>query len=392
MAVTPNIGKLIDTELLKVFKTQYDTKVSTQLDEKEAVGTAAGLVGTLSDLKTSAKSNAVAAINEVKTSADGAKTAADNAQTAADAAQAAADKAQQTADSVSANGIGDKTTLKTTEKTTIVGAINEVVDTVKDNATAAAVTVDFDDTSRVYKISQGGTLLGTMNIGKDLVVTSGEVKEVPEKGTCIVLTLTSGDVIEIPAASLIEIYTAKANAAEVQIAIDATTREVSASLVTGGIAKTKLATAVQTSLGLADSALQADSIASGKGNGTIAVKGTDVAVTGLQDAAYEKKADILSAAATAAGTAIETAVDNFDTNTVQPIKNTADAAKATADKLDGAASVAGSVKAQIAASETSVKAAVKVDTDALAGRAKALEDWKATVGLATEADILAMFA
>lgn len=392
MAVTPNIGKLIDTELLKVFKTQYDTKVNAKLDEKEDVGTAAGLVGTLNDLKTNAKSNAVAAINEVKTSADGAKTAADAAQAAADAAQAAADRAQQTADSVSANGIGDKTALKTTEKTTIVGAINEVVDTVKDNATAAAVTVDFDDTSRVYKISQGGTLLGTMNIGKDLVVTSGEVKEVADKGTCIVLTLTSGDVIEIPAASLIEIYTAKANAAEVQIAIDSITREVSASLVTGGIAKTKLATAVQTSLGLADSALQADSIASGKANGTIAVKGTDVAVTGLQDAAYEKKADILSAAATAADTAIETAVNNFNTNTVQPIKSTADAAKATADKLDGSASVAGSVRAQIAASETSVKAAVKVDTDALAGRAKSLEDWKATVGLATEADILAMFA
>ena len=98
-------------------------------------------------------------------------------------------------------------------------------------------------------------------------------------------------------------------------------------------------------------------IKEGTGVGTIAVDGADVTVHGVAD-----------------------------------IKATADAAKTTVDKLDGTAEVEGSVKAQIAASETAVKAAVKVDTDALGERAKALEDWKATVGLATEADILAMFA
>lgn len=392
MAVTPNIGKLIDTELLKVFKTQQDTAFDAKLDEKENVGTAAKLVGTLASLTTTAKGNAVAAINEVKTKADNANTAAANAKSAADKAQAAAEAAQKTADNISSAGIGDKTTLKTTEKTTIVGAINEVVETVATNKTAAAVTVDFDDSSRVYKISQGGTLLGTMNIGKDLVVSSGEVKEVTGKGTCIVLTLTSGDVIEIPAASLIDIYTAQASATEVQVAIDATKKVISASLVNGGIAKTKLATAVQTSLGKADSALQAANIASGKTNGTIAVKGTDVAVTGLKDAAYATKASILSDAATAAETAIDTKISTFNTNTVTPIKTTADAAKATADKLDGAATVAGSVKKQIADAKTSIKADVKKDTDALGTRVTALETWKGTVGLATEADILAMFA
>ena len=392
MAVTPNIGKLIDTELLKVFKAQQDTAFDAKLDEKENVGTAAKLVGTLTSLTTTAKGNAVAAINEVKTKADSANTAAANAKSAADKAQAAAEAAQKTADNISSAGIGDKTTLKTTEKTTIVGAINEVVETVATNKTAAAVTVDFDDSSRVYKISQGGTLLGTMNIGKDLVVSSGEVKEVTGKGTCIVLTLTSGDVIEIPAASLIDIYTAQASATEVQVAIDATKKVISASLVNGGIAKAKLATAVQTSLGKADSALQAANIASGKTNGTIAVKGTDVAVTGLKDAAYATKASILSEAATAAGTSVDTKISDFNTNTVAPIKATADAAKATADKLDGAATVAGSVKKQIADAKTSVKADVKKDTDALGTRVTALETWKGTVGLATEADILAMFA
>lgn len=55
----------------------------------------------------------------------------------------------------------------------------------------------------------------------------------------------------------------------------------------GGIPKTDLASAVQTSLGKADSAIQAhQTIASGSTNGTISVAGSDVAVKGLGSAAY----------------------------------------------------------------------------------------------------------
>lgn len=382
MAVTPNIGKLVDTELLKVFKQKQDEAFDAKLAEKEALGTAAKLVGDLSTLTTDKKDSVADAINEVDANADAAKAAADGAKTAADDAQKAADEAKKVADANKATldqltgetgidkkiqdavdgvnaTIGKTADLTTTEKGTIVGAINEVKAATATLNTASKVTLSADDDARVYKIYQGGSetanLVGTINIGKDLVVQSGEVKEVTEKGTCIVLTLTSGDVIEIPAASLIDIYTAEEKATEVQVAIDAASKKIGASLVDGGVAKAKLAADVQTSLGKADSAVQ--SVAEGATDGTVAVDGTDVAVHGFA-----------------------------------AVKTAADAAKATADKLDGTADVAGSVKAQIAASETATKAAVKVDTDALAGRATALEEWKATVGLASEKDIEDLFA
>lgn len=385
MAVTTNIGKLIDSELLKVFKEQQELKFNTKLDEKETLGTAAGLVGALDTLTTDKKATVVEALNEVDANADAAKAAADKAQTAADKAQKAADANKATLDQLTGTEgidkkisdavdginatIGKTTDLKTTEKGTVVGAINEVKAATETLNTASKVTVTADDVARVYKIYQGGSeddnLVGTINIGKDLVVKSGEVKDVAEKGTCLVLTLTSDDVVEIPVSTLIDIYTAAGAAKEVQVAIDPTTKVVSATLVDAGVTtakiadlavtKGKLEKAVQDSLGKADSAVQ--TVAEGATDGTVAVDGTDVAVHGFA-----------------------------------AVKTAADAAKATADKLDGEASVEGSVKAQIAASETAVKAAVKTDTDALAGRAKALEDWKATVGLATEAEILVMFA
>lgn len=385
MAVTTNIGKLIDSELLKVFKEQQEQKFNAKLDEKEALGTAAGLVGALDTLTTDKKATVVEALNEVDANADAAKAAADKAQTAADKAQKAADANKATLDQLTGTEgidkkisdavdginatIGKTTDLKTTEKGTVVGAINEVKAATETLNTASKVTVSADDVARVYKIYQGGSeddnLVGTINIGKDLVVKSGEVKDVAEKGTCLVLTLTSDDVVEIPVSTLIDIYTAAGAAKEVQVAIDPTTKVVSATLVDGGVStakiadlavtKGKLEKAVQDSLGKADSAVQ--TVAEGATDGTVAVDGTDVAVHGFA-----------------------------------AVKTAADAAKATADKLDGEASVEGSVKAQIAASEKAVKAAVKTDTDALAGRAKALEDWKATVGLATEAEILTMFA
>ena len=412
-----NMSKLVDLALLGKFKEKQDALFQGKLDEKEALGTAAKLVGDLTALTTTANGTAVAAINEVvssvatlkKTHTDdkaaleasikavddkvGALTglstdvkttviaSINEVDANADAAKAAADAAQKTANknaediaAITGTGagsidkkiedavktvtdsIGDKINLTTDEKGTIVGAINEVDANVDALKTSSAVTVDFDDTSRIYKISQGGTLLGTMNIGKDLVVSSGEVKEVDEKGTCLVLTLTSGDVVEIPVASLIDIYTAAAGAKEVQVAIDASTREVSATLVDGGIAtakiadlavtKGKLATVVQGSLDKADSAVQKADVTTGSAVGTISVQKADVAVNGFADL------------------------------------------KAAVDTLKGDTSVEGSVAKSIADAKTEIKAT----TDALAARAKALEDWKASVGIATDDDLEGLFA
>ena len=86
--------------------------------------------------------------------------------------------------------------------------------------------------------------------------------------------------------------------------IDSATREVSATIVAGGVGSTELAdgavitakigdaqvtkaklgTDVQASIDKADSAIQ--SVATGKTDGTVAVDGTDVLVAGLKSAAY----------------------------------------------------------------------------------------------------------
>lgn len=55
----------------------------------------------------------------------------------------------------------------------------------------------------------------------------------------------------------------------------------------GNVTKAKLATAVQSSLDKVDTALQKANIVSGTANGTIAVDGTDVAVKGINSAAYK---------------------------------------------------------------------------------------------------------
>ena len=77
----------------------------------------------------------------------------------------------------------------------------------------------------------------------------------------------------------------------------------------GAVAKSELAAGVQTSLGLADSALQKADITSGAANGTISVEGTDVAVKGLGSAAYVATTafDTAGSAATAKSEAIAAA-------------------------------------------------------------------------------------
>jgi hypothetical protein len=63
------------------------------------------------------------------------------------------------------------------------------------------------------------------------------------------------DPIYIAVKDLVDVYTAQQNATEVQLTIG-NNNEISAAIVDGSIAKSKLASAVQTSLGKADTALQ----------------------------------------------------------------------------------------------------------------------------------------
>lgn len=89
------------------------TEVETAQAAAEAAQSTANTnktnIGTLSSLNTSAKTSLVAAINEVKTTADAAKTAAATADSKATSAASAAKAAQDDVDALSA-AIGDTTT------------------------------------------------------------------------------------------------------------------------------------------------------------------------------------------------------------------------------------------------------------------------------------------
>jgi hypothetical protein len=208
--------------------------------------------------------------------------------------------------------VGNLEGLNTTAKGDLVNAINEVRAAVTAGGTAAAITIDTTTTTtgalKSYTIKQGQNTIGTIDIPKDMVVQSGEVVTNPSgqaAGTYIKLVLANvTEPLFINVGTLIDIYRAKASATQVQVAIDSSTREISATIVAGSIGTTeladgavttakiaegnvtlaKLSTGVQTSLGKADTAVQKVEV--GATNGTIKVDGKEVAVAGLKSAAF----------------------------------------------------------------------------------------------------------
>lgn len=118
-----------------------------------------------------------------------------------------------------------------------------------------------------------------IDIPKDLVVTKGEVVK-EGKDTFIQLTIANQVApVKINVKDLVDVYTAQANAAQVQLAISGT-NEISATIKPGSIAKTDLATAVQGSLDKADAA--APQTALDAANAEIAKIKTDVAAHGVK--------------------------------------------------------------------------------------------------------------
>ena len=140
--------------------------------------------------------------------------------------------------------IGNVDELQTTAKT-LSGAANELFAAIGAGGTAAAIAVTAkgatDAFANVYEITQGGTTVGTINIPKDMVVESGEVVDV-EGVKNIKLVLQNVEApLYIPVGSLVDIYVAKAEAAQVQVAIDSNTREISAHIVAQSVTATELA-------------------------------------------------------------------------------------------------------------------------------------------------------
>lgn len=119
--------------------------------------------------------------------------------------------------------------------------------------------------AKVYNIKQTSTgLNATINIPKDMVVSSGKVEtytlsgEWGLAGTYLVLTLANAtsDKVYINVGNLIEYVTSGSTADDqIQINID-NEHKVTATLKDGSITKTQLDSSVQTSLGKADTAIQ----------------------------------------------------------------------------------------------------------------------------------------
>lgn len=118
-----------------------------------------------------------------------------------------------------------------------------------------------------------------IDIPKDLVVTKGEVVK-EGKDTFIQLTIANQVApVKINVKDLVDVYTAQANAAQVQLAISGT-NEISATIKPGSIAKTDLTSSVQESLNKADAAAPKSELDAAKEE-IEAIK-TDVAAHGVK--------------------------------------------------------------------------------------------------------------
>lgn len=147
-----------------------------------------------------------------------------------------------------------------------------------------------------YHLTKDGVNEGVaINIPKDLVVASGSVitavegklpEGVTEAGTYIQLNLAnSAKPLYINVGSLIEYVTGGSDENDaIQVNVSSDTHKVTANVKNGSLTKEMLAAGVVASLDKADSAVQ--TVVAGNTNGTIKVDGTEIAVAGLQDAAF----------------------------------------------------------------------------------------------------------
>ena len=155
--------------------------------------------------------------------------------------------------------MGDMDDLSTANKT-VVGAINEVFAAVGTGGTDSVITMTTNTTSegalKSYTIKQGNVIVGVIDIPKDMVVEAGSVVVNPEgmsEGTYIKLVLANvAEPLYINVGTLVDIYKAKTNAAQIQVNINSTTREISAHIVSGSVGTTELANNAVTTVKIAD--------------------------------------------------------------------------------------------------------------------------------------------
>ena len=213
----------------------------------------------------------------------------------------------------------------------------------------------YDSDAKEIKLVAGGTedSIDATDFIKDGMISNVVLNENDD----LVITFNTDAGVEdivVPLDKLIDTYVGK-ETDTVNVTVNG--REISAEVVAGSISEAQLSESVNASLDKADTAVQ--TVASGSANGTIAVDGTDVAVTGLGSAAFANTdafdaAGAAAAAQTAAVNAAKSYADSLATNydAAGSAAAAETAAKSYADSLATNYDAAGSA----AAAETAAKA------------------------------------
>lgn len=165
--------------------------------------------------------------------------------------------------------IGSLADLNTTEKTSVINAINEIDTIVNTLKTDSSVVIEEDTTNpnfaKVYTFKQNNVVIGSVNIPKDMLVQSGQIVEDPVGhpiGKYIELTIANntGDKIYINIADLVDAYTAQQNATQIQLTIS-NTNEISAAIVANSITNNELANGSVTTDKILDANITSDKLA-----------------------------------------------------------------------------------------------------------------------------------
>lgn len=199
--------------------------------------------------------------------------------------------------------LAKKDTIESVNKK-VADALAEAKEYADDNDDNTEYHVEYDSVNKKIKLVAGADAskmeIPTDDFIKDGMISSVVIDEATQELVITWNTDAGIDETRIKLSELADIYTGvDGTTVKVEVSAD---DKISAEVKEGsieskhlaaaaGILKSQLENDVQTSLGLADSALQKADITSGSANGTIAVDGADVAVTGLGSMAYETAAD-----------------------------------------------------------------------------------------------------
>lgn len=307
---------------------QANAYADSLADNYDAAGTAATKMQELADGAVKANTDAIAKLNGAADAEGSVAKAVADAKSELEGKISEVDgKTTQNATDITAikEDIGNVDELQTTAKT-LSGAANELFAAIGAGGTAATIAVTAkgatDAFANVYEITQGGVSVGTINIPKDMVVESGEVVDVDGvKNIKLVLQNVEAP-LYIPVGSLVDIYVAKSEAAQVQVTIDSNTREISAHIVAqsvtateladnavvtakiadANVTKAKLSAEVQASLDKADVALsEANAYTDGKNSAMDErMKAVEALLTGDDEGTVEEKIEAAKEAAIAA--------------------------------------------------------------------------------------------